>query len=48
MAKERSVRAKGGSEGPARTTVDWHYALYYLFFFVCLMLIAYFGVIAEV
>lgn len=32
---------------PARLSVDWKYTMFYVFFYICLIFIALFGVIAE-
>lgn len=42
MAKRRS-----DAKPLSRITVDWRYLLFYVFFFVSLILIALFGVMAE-
>ncbi len=46
MAKERSE--SGSFRLPERASVDWKYALFYLFFYGWLLLIALFGVFSEV
>ena len=45
MAREARRSAEANVAG--RATVDWRYVLFYLFFFVCLLMIALFGIIAE-
>lgn len=40
---------KSGAETPvARHSIDWRYVCFYALFYVCLILIGLFGVMAEV
>lgn len=41
MAKRKSVKP------PSRTATDWQYLIFYTFFYICLVFIALFGVMAE-
>lgn len=43
------ARGKAVAESlqPARLSVDWKYTLFYVLFYICLIFIALFGVIAE-
>lgn len=45
MRKAKSASAEQG--GLNRAAVDWKYAQFYGLFFVCLLLIALFGMFAE-
>ncbi|MCC7492570.1 MAG: hypothetical protein IT204_09500 [Fimbriimonadaceae bacterium] len=47
MAKDASGSAEGKELTP-RAQIDWKYVLFYVLFYVCLVFIALFGVIAEV